>query len=704
MPSKRKPTGVPRYTVPFSVSILTLMALIVLPLASALMFLGWRSVEVQEQRSVELRMDAFHDAVSGFLANSLRVVISAGETLAQGTAFSPSAGKERDGDRMRQLIALLRRHSALAAAFVGYPDGRTFYVERTSTFSARERAEFRVPDDGLLLMRVIDGEGEARREDWWFNTAVAPPGLVHSRPSTFDPRTRPWYVEATRRDEPILTDPYRFAWSNAIGISAGVPIERGGVIGFDLALGRLSSLMNDYKITPHSIVSVSTPTSNVSIESERCTRSKEGCRPEEDEVRSALRRMALQTNSETRIERSVEIGGRAYLLIAQGMTPLFGEALTVAAAVPEDELSAASHALLLRAAIAAAIAVVVAILAVMAVSLLLSHSMARLAAKADRIRQLDFTNHVPVRSRITEVLRLSRALERMNEGLEVFGLYVSKELVGEIMRAPSRTGLGGTRRQLTVMFTDIEGFSRISESIEPELLTDRLSRYFDTLGEAISAHRGMIDKYIGDSVMAFWNAPQPDPDHIYNACATALDAAAASRQLADKWIELGRAPFRTRIGLHTGMAVVGNVGARRRINYTLVGAVANQASRLEALNKIYGTEILASGDVATATADRFVWRSIDRIVAAGTTEALDIHEPLGGIEQADRQAPLLARWQIARAAYAEGRFVEASDAFQAVLALKPDDGPSRAFIRRCTDLAAVAPPPDWDGVWHFDRK
>src|SRR4029079_6624532 len=136
------------------------------------------------------------------------------------------------------------------------------------------------------------------------------------------------------------------------------------------------------------------------------------------------------------------------------------------------------------------------------------------------------------------------AVERMREGLEVFGLYVSKELVRQIMRSPASTGVGGERRDVTVMFTDIEGFSRISEDIAPELLTSRLSRYFEALGEVIAANRGMIDKYIGDSVMAFWNAPELDPDHVVHACRAALQAAAASRALAGKWRGRGRPRLR----------------------------------------------------------------------------------------------------------------------------------------------------------------
>lgn len=213
----------------------------------------------------------------------------------------------------------------------------------------------------------------------------------------------------------------------------------------------------------------------------------------------------------------------------------------------------------------------------------------------------------------------------------------------------------------------------------------------------------MIDKYIGDSIMAFWNAPQPDPDHIADACRAALQAAAASRVLAEKWRDRGRPVFRTRIGLHTGLAVVGNVGARERINYTLGGAVANPASRLESLNKVYGTDILASGDVAMLTEQQFVWRYIDRVVAAGTTEKLEIYEPLG-VAPGERPAAFLERWGQVQAACRDCRFAEAVLHFEQALELRPGDQPSKIFIERCQRLLASGVPGDWDGAWYYDRK
>jgi adenylate cyclase len=695
-------------SVPFSVTLLTLMGLIVLPLASALLWLGWRSVDYLEENSVQQRIGALNVGVSTFLTDGLRIILSVGSTLAEQPLFAAEAGSASDDERRRQLVGVLRRHPNFAAAYVGYPDGRFLYAGRVSLMAAAQRTALGGPDPGAIIVRTIAGFEPERRETWRF---VAPDGTTsdeHSAPSDFDPRARSWYALAVQEQKPALTEPYRFAQSNEPGISAGVPIRGGGVLGFDFTLGTLAHLLGDYKATPNAIVILAAGSSEVLVETAPCQAADPDCFADDGEARAALRKaVAGVASGDGRLDREVTANGRRYRLIGRLMPPQLGRPFAIASALPVVELAEASNTLLEREAILAAVAVGLAILAAFLVSLLLSRAIHRIAAKTERIRDLDFSDTMPVRSRITEVQQLSASIERLREGLQVFGRYVSKNLVTQIMRSPHTAGVGGVRRELTVMFTDIQSFSLLSENIEPELLTSRLSRYFEAVGSAISSNRGMIDKYIGDAVMAFWNAPEPDPDHVAHACHAALEAAAASRQLAGKWTERGRPAFRTRIGVHTGPAVVGNVGARERINYTLVGAVANQASRLEGLNKVYGTEILASGEVMAATATRFVWRPIDRIVAAGTTEVMEIYEPLGTRSadgQDDRHTAFMQVWEHALAAYRARRFAEAIHLFEKAAALRAGDGPARVFLQRCKQFEAGEVPPNWDGTWHFDRK
>lgn len=691
-----------RRSVPFSITLLTLMALIVVPLAWALLWLGWQSVGSLEQRNADQRVIALESAVERFMTEGLRVVVSVGQTLADGPSFNATDNPLIDEERRRQLVAMLSRHEAVQAGFVGYDDGNFIYAGRLGSFSVAQRLEFDAPDGEAIIVRIItDGQ-----ESWWFYAPDGSHGPAKTRLTDFDPRTRPWYVDAMKVQGAILTDPYRFAQTGDIGISAGIPLHNGhGVVGFDFTLSTLSQLLTNYKITGNSVIMIGTAQGSVDIQSEPCVPQSPDCLPGDSAVRERLRQSSRDAlTSGDRIDRVTEIAGRSYRIISHRMRETLGQRFVIAVAVPIAELAADSRTLLERAALAAGVAVLLAILAALAASLLVSRSIARIAAKTERIRQLDFSDRVLVRSRITEIVRLSDAVERMREGLEIFGRYVSKDLVHQIMRSPATSGVGGTRREVTVMFTDIEGFSRISETMEPELLTSRLSRYFEALGSAISANHGMIDKYIGDSIMAFWNAPEPDPDHIANACRGALQAAAAGRALAEKWRELGRPGFRTRFGLHTGLAIVGNVGARERINYTLVGQVANQASRLEGMNKVYGTEILASGEIAQATAGLFVWRHIDRVVAVGTTEAHEIYQPLGEAAGLPGHRDFLATWDKAREAYVAGRFAEALAGFRAAAQQWRDDTACGVFIRRCEAFLRDGTPAGWDGTWHMDRK
>jgi adenylate cyclase len=694
-----------RFSIPFGITLLGLMGLIVAPLTGVLFWLGDKTVDTLEHRSVQHRILALNATVDNFLSTGLLVIVSVGSTLAEEPSFRPSGLEGVDEARLRQLVALLERHQLVAAAYVGYADSHFIYAGHTASLSGDQRVDYHAPPEDAIILRTIEGEGAARRETWRFRFADGRLSRARSRPTDYDPRQRPWYVDALRTRQPALTDPYVFASADVVGVSAGVPMPDGaGALGFDVTLETLSTVVASYKITPNSIIMIGSPTGGAFVQSPACQPLAADCLPGGGAARLALGGAIRESGGTRRIERHTGTGDDAYELIVEPMRRMLGQQIVVAAAVPVVEAEADSRTLLRNSLAAAIVAFGLAALAALAGSVLLSRPLLRIAAKTERIRNLDFSDRHAVQSRIREIARLSDAVERMRDGLEVFGRYVSRRLVDRIMHSPEGVGLHGERREITVMFTDIEGFSRIAETLPPEVLTRRLSHYFEALGGAISTNDGTIDKYIGDSIMAYWNAPETDEDHVLHACRAALQVAAASRHLADKWRTRGRPAFRTRIGVHTGPAVVGNVGTKERINYTLVGTVANQASRLEGLNKAYGTTILVSGRTVDAVADRFVWRFVDRVVAAGTTEVHDIYEPLGEKGEEARNAAFLARWQEGHAAYARAEFPAALAGFRAAADLRPDDGPCRVFIRRCETFLQDGPPGDWDAAWRFDRK
>jgi adenylate cyclase len=234
--------------------------------------------------------------------------------------------------------------------------------------------------------------------------------------------------------------------------------------------------------------------------------------------------------------------------------------------------------------------------------------------------------------------------------------------------------LGGSRRELTILFSDVVNFTGITESAEPAQVMLYTSRYFSAVSEAVMASKGTIDKFIGDGVMAFWNAPAEDPDHALNACAGALAFLRANDRLNAEFEREGWPAYRTRIGLHTGDAVVGNIGSEDRMNYTALGAAVNLAARLEGLNKNYGTSILVSAALRERASPGFVFRRVDRISPKGFAEAFDIYELRCECGEGDaRDRELSLEWEIVDAALRNGPRTVAESELSAFMRKYPED-------------------------------
>jgi adenylate cyclase len=258
-----------------------------------------------------------------------------------------------------------------------------------------------------------------------------------------------------------------------------------------------------------------------------------------------------------------------------------------------------------------------------------SRPLSRLVLEADEIRRFDLSDVLPTDSVVEEIQSLQRAMARMRGSLRTFALYVPKALVKQLIERDEAPELGGKRRDVTLLFTDLENFTAMASHLEPEQVMVRMSRYFETVTQALLARDATIDKYIGDAVMAFWNAPTDVPDHAGRACQAALDIIEIARRETDSWSQPGLPPLRTRIGIHCGEAIVGNVGSSDRMNYTALGATVNLAARLEALNRELGTGILVSADVVARVGERFVFRHVGKSALKGFDDGVDVFELMG---------------------------------------------------------------------------
>ena len=293
-----------------------------------------------------------------------------------------------------------------------------------------------------------------------------------------------------------------------------------------------------------------------------------------------------------------------------------------------------------------------------------------------------------------------------------FQLYLNPEVMEEMLAQPEKLQLGGDEKELTVLFSDIRGFTGISEKLPAHALVKLLNEYLTPMTDIVFDKRGTLDKYIGDAVMAFFGAPVDNPAHALHCCEAALQMMAQLSRLREKWrIEDPSIPeVDIGIGINSGPVVVGNMGSLQRFNYTVMGDNVNLASRLEGLNKEYGTHVLISEatlQAARATskgASVLAVRELDAVRVKGRKEPVRLFELRGTGAVPEHERPLIDTYANGLQLYRARKFSQARGEFQTCLSLAPGDGPSRLFVARCEDMLAAPPGHDWDGVFKMEHK
>jgi class 3 adenylate cyclase len=280
-------------------------------------------------------------------------------------------------------------------------------------------------------------------------------------------------------------------------------------------------------------------------------------------------------------------------------------------------------------------------------------------------------------------------------------------VVKEIITDPSRLQLGGTKRSMTAVFTDVKDFSVVSEKLDPEDLVSLLNRYLSAMSDIILTEKGTIDKYEGDAIIAFFGAPLVLEDHALRACISAITMKRFEAELNKTIMEqkLSPAPLLTRIGINTGNMVVGTMGTQNKMNYTIMGNAVNLASRLEGVNKQYGTWILASDDTVRETGERLLTRKLDRVRVVGINEPVRLHELIDTMEDASgNQHKLVQIFQAALERFEQHDWNQAAAGFKEALALKANDTPSQMYLQRCVNFMQKPPQDGWDGVYNLTEK
>ena len=557
-----------------------------------------------------------------------------------------------------------------------------------------------------MVNRGIAHEWELRPDGTWASLNTGP-GVP------YDPRDRAWFIQGIDANRPSWTDPYQFAEGPA-GISAVIGLrhpdtgEAMGVATADFHLREIETFLSELRVGRGGRALIVAPKST----SGPLVLGAGADFPAElrTVVTTITERVATDPSSSQHPEGSsdgqfrdtiggVIVDGRA---LAVGGGLLWELVVMLPLADVEAPMWAATTAVLVTAFIFLAIGIVAATMIAHAISkpvCLMSQDLAE-------IGRLRFPRKKPIRSSIREIDAMGHSLIRMKAALRSFSIYVPIDVVRSVLTSGQAAEPGGELRVLTILVSDVVGFTGIAESMPPRELVRHLGNYFDVLERAIDDAGGVVDKFVGDGMLAFFNAPHRVRDHAAQACEAAFAAQRSLKQLNQT---AGNAPsFHTRIGLATGEVLVGNIGTARRLSYTVIGDTVNLACRLEMMNKAYGTGILASGEVRQATGSGFEWRHLDRVTVPGRSEPLELYELLGRAGDVDA-ATLMIR-DLHEAAVRDlvaSRFDDAERGFRAILDKAPHDRPARYLLEHTmlmrTELGGAVPSSDWRGV-HVHRS
>jgi adenylate cyclase len=593
------------------------------------------------RRQMQLLAERVSDRLSDLVDDSLAPV-----TLASvATQFAPPVDAALPA-KQAMLQRMLASAPEIDTAYVGYADGG--FLQAVKLDDDGWRRASRAPEAAATAVRLLHRAGTADATERWtfFDAAGAPVGAGEARPTRFDPRSRPWYRAAiAEAPRPALSDPYAMATTGSVGISLSrVGADLGGaVVAVDVLLDTVGQFLVDARLSQHAEAFVFDRDGRLIMHSTRriadqlpdAIGSREGMNdlralPEAALVRIAQTMLPERQPGETLLQ-TFEHEGQSWLIhLSGGGTGTLTEGATVVVAAPEADFTADTIALLRHGVMIASGVLFAGILAALFVAIAISRSLAALTRQAQRFEALDLAPGPPINSRISEVMALASAMTAARNAVRSFALYVPSEVVRLLVGDGRFSGRAAERREVTVLFTDIRDFTTICETHEPEAVVAMLSAYFDVMSGCIRDHGGAIIQFLGDSVYAMWNAPIADARHADHAVSCALSLAARIDAYNAEQAALGKPVLVTRFGLHTGAAVVGSMGAADRLQYTAIGDTVNVASRLEGINKEFGTTILASRQVKDHTTGGVSFRPLGTVRAKGRAEPIEIYEVRAG--------------------------------------------------------------------------
>lgn len=676
-------------------SILTLFVLLTVPVFFAIIAVTYVSNEKIARANADglverFRTDAIENIQSDF--DPIRSLVRSAAAVG---ADQPDFYS--DNRSLRYLFSIIQHSSKIVSMYVGLADGS---FRQTRQIESKVEVQGKLPPpDARYAYRWIDTapHGTAPVDHYVFLDAQQKEVGKSEQVTGYDPRARLWYRMTQQAGRPVITDPDVFAALGLIGFTVAAPIFDGGkllgIAAADITLDGLSEYLAERKISPGTLSYILDHQGRVIANSERAkTYTTYNGRVELQHITSLgndLPAIAFSVRPRDNEKLfSLTHGGKDYVASLTTLPPDFGKRWQLFTVTPLGDFTEAFQEHNKRLFLFGLIAIALQILIIYFLSTVISAPLEKLARKVTRIQDLEGESLPQLESPIREVAVLSRAIDTLDAAVKSFAAFVPVGLVKQLLESDQKLELGGHSRFLTIFFSDLEAFSSLSEEVPSQELLLRVSAYLAVVTKAVNEEAGTIDKFIGDGVMAFWGAPALLDDHAARACFAALRIRNGMNGLNARWQEDGLKPLNIRIGIHSDAVLVGNIGSRERMSYTVMGDGVNVAARLEGINKEYGTRICVSHSVFKEAGERLCVRPIDDVAVKGRRAKIPIYEVMGaygmGLEfEADEATVRLCK--LTRTAY-EALVAEdaalALERYRAILAEYPGDPVAAEMAKR----------------------
>jgi adenylate cyclase len=681
-------------------SILTLFVLLTVPAFLAIVAVTYISNEKIARANADQLVERFRTDAIQNIQHDFDPIKSLVRSAAAVGAAQPDFYS--DNRSLAYLFSIIQHSEKIVSTYVGLADG-SFRQARQIEATVEVQGKL-PPPEARYAFRWIDAapRGTAPIDHYLFLDAQQKEVGKSEQVTAYDPRARMWYRMTQQAGGPFITDPDVFAALGLIGFTVAAPIfQEGKLLGIaaaDITLDGLSDYLAERKISPGTLSYILDHQGRVIANSERAkTYTNYNGRVELQHITSlgndvpAIAFSARPRDGEKLFAFSHE--GRDYVASLTTLPSDFGKRWQLFVVTPLGDFTEAFQEHNKRLFFFGLIAIVLQILIIYFLSSVISAPLEKLARKVVRIQDLEGQNLPPLESPIREVAVLSRAIDTLDTAVKSFAAFVPVGLVKQLLESDQKLELGGHSRFLTIFFSDLEAFSSLSEEVPSQELLLRVSAYLAVVTKAVNEEAGTIDKFIGDGVMAFWGAPALLDDHAARACFASLRIRRGMEELNARWQEEGLKPLNVRIGIHSDAVLVGNIGSKERMSYTVMGDGVNVAARLEGINKEYGTRICISHSVFKEAGDRLCVRPIDDVAVKGRRATIPIYEVMGAYglgPEFEPDAATVRLSKLTRAAYdtlVAQDIALALERYQAILVEYPGDPVAAGMAKR---LAAAA--------------